>query len=263
MTLADRTIEANRSCQDELAGLVKNMSEQDLTRTSGASEWTVAQVLSHLGSSAEIALEGLRAAQVGEPRSTDGNQAIWDRWNAMSPRAMADGYLDWSEQLVSAYEAFDPEERASFEMPLAFLPAPADLALVAGLRLNEAALHGWDVAVAFDPAATLDADVADVLVELYTGAISFLLGFTGKLDQLDGRTASVLVRTGETTAGLTLEERAALGEAPDAPDTELTVTPEALIRLLAGRLPASHTPSGVEVTGAVSLEDLRRVFPGY
>ena len=38
---------------------------------------------------------------------------------------------------------------------------------------------------------------------------------------------------------------------------------EAFVRLLAGRLGPERTPDGTEVTGNVSLEDLRKVFPGY
>ncbi len=32
---------------------------------------------------------------------------------------------------------------------------------------------------------------------------------------------------------------------------------------MAGRLSPEHTPAAVEVTGNVTLDDLRRVFPGY
>ncbi len=32
---------------------------------------------------------------------------------------------------------------------------------------------------------------------------------------------------------------------------------------MAGRLSPEHTPDGVAVTGNVTLDDLRRVFPGY
>jgi hypothetical protein len=38
---------------------------------------------------------------------------------------------------------------------------------------------------------------------------------------------------------------------------------EAAIRLIGGRLAAAHTPAGTEVVGDVTLDDLRRVFPGY
>jgi hypothetical protein len=32
---------------------------------------------------------------------------------------------------------------------------------------------------------------------------------------------------------------------------------------MAGRLTAPYTPDDVDVTGNVSLDDVRRVFPGY
>jgi hypothetical protein len=38
---------------------------------------------------------------------------------------------------------------------------------------------------------------------------------------------------------------------------------EAGIRLLAGRLTPEHTPSGVAVTGNITLDELRTAFPGY
>jgi len=64
---ADRAIEALRAVHDDLVGRVGGYADADLTRPSGASEWTVAQVLSHLGSGAEIALAGYRAALDGQP----------------------------------------------------------------------------------------------------------------------------------------------------------------------------------------------------
>ena len=36
-------------------------------------------------------------------------------------------------------------------MQLGFLPAPIPLATALGMRLNEAALHGWDVRVGAEP----------------------------------------------------------------------------------------------------------------
>ena len=38
---------------------------------------------------------------------------------------------------------------------------------------------------------------------------------------------------------------------------------EAAVRMLSGRLRPDVTPDGVEVTGNVTLDDLRPVFPGY
>jgi hypothetical protein len=64
-TLADRTIAALRSNHDELAARVRGFDEQDLARQSGSSQWDVAQVLSHLGSGAEIGLATLQTGVAG------------------------------------------------------------------------------------------------------------------------------------------------------------------------------------------------------
>jgi len=66
-TLADQIIAALSSGHDSLSTTVRGFSPEDLARPSGASEWQVHQVLSHLGSGAEITLAGLRAAQDGAP----------------------------------------------------------------------------------------------------------------------------------------------------------------------------------------------------
>jgi hypothetical protein len=52
--LVDRTITALRSEHDTLAGLVPTLTDDQLATTSGAADWSVAQVLSHLSSGAEI-----------------------------------------------------------------------------------------------------------------------------------------------------------------------------------------------------------------
>jgi uncharacterized protein (TIGR03083 family) len=263
-TLADRTIEANRRSQDELAGRVRTLSDEDLSRPSGAAEWSVAQVLSHLGSSAEIGLGTLRAALADQEPPTDANQPVWDRWNALPPRQKAEAFLQSTEELVTAYEALDANQRAGLTIPLPFLPEPADVALLAGMRLNEGALHGWDVAVAFDKEARIPADVAGVLLEQYRGPLAFLLGFTGKVDEL-GRTARLRVETTapEATFGLLLRERAVLADSPETSDGTLRIPAETLLRLFGGRLRPEQVPAGVEVHGDVSLDELRQVFPGY
>jgi hypothetical protein len=145
---------------------------------------------------------------------------------------------------------------------MGFLPEPADLALFTGLRLNEAALHAWDVEVALDPAAGLPEDVAAVLLEQQRGPLAFLLGFTAQPERLDGRRAALLVRTDAPAAslGLDLGERVSLGDAPSEPDGELRLRTEALLRLLSGR---QRPTDAVELAGPLSLDDLRRVFPGY
>ena len=93
-TLADRSIAALRTVHDELAGVVPRLTDEQLTGPSGASEWTVAQVLSHLGSGGEIALAGYRAALDGDPAPGQSfNESVWDRWNALTPQEQAAAFL--------------------------------------------------------------------------------------------------------------------------------------------------------------------------
>ncbi|MCW2586519.1 MAG: hypothetical protein JWN55_2035 [Frankiales bacterium] len=261
-TLADRTIAALRTNHDVLRVRVTGLSDEQLALPSGAADWEVAQVLSHLGSGAEIALAGLRAAQAGAAApEQDFNQRVWDRWNALSPREQAEGFLAHDAELVAALEALDAGQREDLTVALGFLPDPLPLAAIAGMRLNEAALHSWDVRVAFDPSATVAADAAEVLVEQLSGGLAFLLGFFAKPDTLGGRQAALAVDG--TDLGLLVEDPVRLGATPPAPTGTLTAPVEALVRLIGGRLTPERTPASVAVTGDVSLDDLRRVFPGF
>ena len=183
----------------------------------------------------------------------------------MSPREQADGYLRTGGELDRAYAELDAAQRSDVRVPMAFLPQPAGIDLFAGMRLNEAALHAWDVEVAFDHAATIPDDVAAVLVEQYVGPLAFLLGFAAKTAKLGSRPVTLTVRTTspDMTLGLSLGEQARLTDAPAHSDGELHLPLEALPRLLTGRLRASDSAGSIRLDGAVSLDDLSRVFPGF
>ena len=186
--LADRTIDAVHLTSERLARLVGTLTDDDLATRSGTSEWTVAQVLSHLGSGAEITLATLRAGQAGTERPGDANRDVRARWDAMTPREQADGYLRAAGELDRAYAELDPAQRDSLRVPMAFLPEPAD---VEALPFRPGALAG---------------------------------AWANKCYQ--------------------------------------HLPAEALPRLLTGRLREADEERGVRADGAVSLDDLRRVFPG-
>ena len=126
------------------------------------------------------------------------------------------------------------------------------------MRLNELAAHGWDVRVGLDPDAGLHADAAELVLEHYTDGMSFLLGYSGKADAVDG---SALVDLGGY--GLVVDDQVSLTKEVGDPTATFSGPRESFVRLMSGRLKPEHTPAEVDVTGNVTLDDLRRVFPGY
>jgi len=262
-SLSDRTILALRSTHDELAAVVAGLSNEELTGHSGASEWSLAQVLSHLGSGAEISLATLRSAAAVAAAPGPGqdlNQHVWDRWNALTPRDQAAGFLAADEDLITALEALTAEQSRTLRIEVGFMPAPLALATYAGMRLNEAAQHSWDVRVALDPGAAISGQTAALLAEHFATDLSFLLGFTGKADAL---AHPALVDLHGSGFALDIADAVSVTTTAPRPTATFTGPLEAAVRLLAGRLTTRHTPDNVEVTGNITLDDLRRVFPGY
>jgi uncharacterized protein (TIGR03083 family) len=260
-SFADRTIAALRTAHDQLAGIVPGLTDEQLARQSGASEWPVSQVLSHLGSGAEIARAGYVAGLAGEDApGQDFNQQVWDRWNALSPREQASGFLEHNEALVTWLEDLSPDDLENLRIKLGFLPEPLPVASVAGMRLHETAQHSWDARVGLDPEAVIDDELALLLFEHLAGDLGFLLRFTGKADQLD---EPVRLRIEGTDVSVLVEDHVSISTSAADPTATFHGSPEAALRLLAGRLKEPYVPPLVEVTGNVKLDDLVRVFPGY
>jgi uncharacterized protein (TIGR03083 family) len=252
---------ALRATHDELAAVVTALSDEQLAERSGAAEWSVAQVLSHLGSGAEIALATLRAALAATPApGQDFNQEVWARWNSLDGSDQAKGFLEHDAALVATAGALTTDQRQSLDVEVGFLPGPLPLAAYLGMRLNEAAQHSWDVRVSVDPHAAIAADTATLLAEHFATDLSFLLGFTGKADAV---AQPVVVDIHGSGFAVVITDTVSLTASEPQADATFVGPLEAAIRLLAGRLTTGHTPDGVEVSGTVTLDDLRRVFPGY
>jgi uncharacterized protein (TIGR03083 family) len=257
--LLDASIAAMRTNHDQLVDLVGTASAEDLRRTSGATDWTVADVLSHLGSGSELWLVRLRAAIEGVEVGELDNHAVWDRWNAMTPEQQAGSFVDAEAALVETLESLDAGQRRDLLVDLGFSPAPSPLSHVVGMRLVEVANHAWDARAGLDAQAALEPSSATLTLQGFAGELAFMLGFSTKPTELSEPT--VVVADGFTVR---IDEAVSVveGEAQDATAT-FTGPRESVVRLLSGRLRPERTPDAVEVSGNVSLEDLRKVFPGY
>lgn len=257
MTLTDRTIIALRHLHEHLADVASRLSPDQLASQSGSSEWTVADVLSHLGSGAEISRHTLEKA-IGGDLDAPTNEEVWDRWNALPPAEQASAFVASNGALVELLESLSEGQRVGTMVDLGFLPQPVPLATVLGMRINEVALHGWDVDVAFDPKAQLTEEAAELVIEHFATSMSFLLGFSGRKDGLPSTRLAV---DGHTL--VVSDDGIRIAEGSTDPSATFDGPVEAAVRLLAGRLAPAHTPAGVGVSGNLTLDELRAAFPGY
>ena len=229
---------------------------------SGASDWDVSQVLGHLGSAAVINLGTLQSALAEAAEQTE-PEVIWARWNAMSPQERADEFIAADTVLVDRHQRLTDGERTDLRMDVGFLPFPLTVAMAGRMRLNEVLLHGWDVRVAFDPAAVLEPDTVPVVLHGEPN----LIGWLGKTEILGGRQLTLRVTTTDPASEFTLRladrVEVLLEDGSGPSDGTLRLPAEAWLRLVAGRLTADRAATGIETTGAADLELLRRVFPGY
>jgi uncharacterized protein (TIGR03083 family) len=253
-----------RRSHDNLASLVEPMTPDDVRGQSYDRDWTNAQVLSHLGSGAEIALMMLPGALgEGPPASRDAFPAVWDVWNAKSPDDQAADALATDEKHVQRLEQLTDEELASARMD--FLGMQLDATGIIRLRLGEHVLHTWDLAVMLDPATTVQADAVDLLID---NVPQFLAPRLGKPLPEPFR---VRITTTEPARDYLLSSDESVSvvnwpgesEASGDGDVPHVVMPaEALLRLSYGRLDADHTPASVSADPEV-LDRLRAIFPGF
>ncbi len=252
----DRPLPALRASVGRLHALCRGLDDAQLEAQSYCSEWSIAGVLSHLGSSAVIMRRRLDDALAGYATPDQFAPSVWDEWNAKTPRAQADDALVEDERLLEALDALPDDDRARLEFPMG--PVKLDFDRAVAMRLNEHAIHTWDIEVVLDDGAYLPPDVAAVVIDNLELIARFVARPTGV-------TRTVRVGTTDPVRHFTLrlaadkvELTAVDGGGPEPDD--LVLPAEALCRLVYGRLDPDHTPP---VRGdAALLERLRSIFPG-
>jgi uncharacterized protein (TIGR03083 family) len=250
----DNPLGALRASVGRLHELRRGLDDGQLEMQSYCTEWTVAQVFSHLGSGAVILRRRLRDIRAGTAGSDELAPSVWDEWNAKTTRAQADDALVADEAVLQALEDVSEAERARLTFPMG--PLSLGFNEFAALRLNEHAFHTWDIEVVFDDTARLPEDAAALVVD----NLGLIARFTGRPE---GHERTVTVRTTHPERDIALRLAAdgvevTAGESGQHPELELPA--EAFSRLVYGRLDADHTP--VFHGDAALLESLRSVFPG-
>jgi uncharacterized protein (TIGR03083 family) len=252
----DQLFPALRASHNRLVDAVSPLSADQLTGRAYPTKWTIAQVVSHLGSGAEIFTLMVQAGLRGEPApGRDQFQPVWDSWNAKSPEQQAHDGLERDAGFLAHLGALTEGERRDWRVEL--FGAVQDVSGLARMRLNEHALHTWDIVVAIDPAATLTTDATALLID----GLGALVARAGKPTD---EPVNVLVVTDGPERQFVLDidsDGARLSPAETAGDRPIIRLPaEALIRLVYGRLDPEHTPA---LETSIDLDRLRKAFPGF
>jgi uncharacterized protein (TIGR03083 family) len=244
-----------RSSVERLATQVRPLDDEQLVHHAYPSAWSIADVLSHVGSSGLIMQRRLDDALAGRAMPDDFSEQVWAEWDAKSPRAKVDDGLAVDKAFTSRLEGVGADERSTVSIPFGPLTFSWDEFVCT--RLNEHTLHGWDVAVSLDPSATLAADAVGYVID----NLQLIGRFTA---QPVAPERTVTVATSEPERGFAVTVKATTAEFASTDvvsDPGLRMPAEAFIRLVYGRLDPEHTPASVE-GDAEALDQLRQVFPG-
>ena len=247
---------ALRRSQDRLAATAAGLDGAGVRAPSYDSEWSIAQVLSHLGSQAEIFDLLLDAGLTGrDAPAQDAFPPIWEAWNARSPEEQAADSVAANEEHVSRLEAVDPARRDAFF--LAAFGMDLDFTTFLRLRLAEHAVHCWDMVVALDDSATIIPEAVELLVDVLPDLVARVGKPTEASLVVEVSTTDPERRFALVTDGVRLEpwsQREVAGV--------LQLSAEELVRLVYGRLDAAHAATTEVDAAALGLDDLRAIFPG-
>jgi len=246
-------LEVLRRSVAHLQSVVDRLDVIDYQSPAYPTAWSIADTLSHVGSGSVIMHRTFDDVIYQRTPDGDFNQMVWDEWNAKSPGAQVADAVVATRELLEALESSSAAQRDDFRAPMG--PLTLDFNTFVGLRLNEQALHTWDVEVTQDRAAVLSSDAAGEIIE----SLSLIVRFAGKVD---GTTRTVRVRTLDPSRDFTVVYEAdsvSLVDATHDGAVDLELPAEAFARLVYGRLDPEHTPNGID---EVHLDLLRRTFPG-
>ena len=246
-------VKALGSSVGRLRALVETLGDGDLTTRAYPSEWTMADVLSHLGSGAVITHRRLEDTLAGRETPDDHAPGVWDQWNAKTPAAQRSDALVADAGLLARLEEvpLEARDRVSFAMG----PMTLTFADFVGMRLNEHAFHTWDIEVVGDPSATLPSEAAALVVD----NVELVARFTARPT---GDTQTISVRTTDPARAFAVDltpDAASLRRSDTASNADVELPAEAFARLVYGRLDPHHTRP---IQNSETLDQLRQVFPG-
>ena len=133
------SLDALHSSVSRLRSVVEGLDDSQLTAQAYPVEWSIAQVLSHLGSRAVIMKQSVNDVVALNKTPPDFNSLVWDVWNSKSPKEQADDVLVADQALMVTLDGLTNEQRASFRSAIG--PISLDFDGAVRMRLSEQSLH--------------------------------------------------------------------------------------------------------------------------
>jgi uncharacterized protein (TIGR03083 family) len=249
-----KSLKALHNSVAHLNEVIETIDPAKYTDSAYPKEWTIADTMSHLGSGAVIMSQGFDNIQSGADADPEFNQSTWDEWNAKEPAAQVADALVANEALLDRLQMLDEDGRDKFQFSMG--PMKLDFDGFVSLRLNEQALHTWDIEVTTNGSAAVPEDAAAILVD----NVGIFVDFSGKAN---GVAHNVHVKTVDPDRDFVLafeEASVSMSVNEEGGHVDVELPAEAFVRLVSGRLDPTHTPRSV--TGE-HLDELREAFPGF
>jgi uncharacterized protein (TIGR03083 family) len=162
---------------DQLQDFMASLAPEEWSRLSACTGWTVGDVVAHLTQGAQTWSDTITRAVAGDSTPPPGQRFLQagergsevtaqraiafrsDRTEAALLQAFADGY----QRLHQVLLGLQPED---WEKPCFHRRGALLMREYVGRRLQELAIHGWDMRVAFDTSATVSEPPLPLLVSL-------------------------------------------------------------------------------------------------
>jgi uncharacterized protein (TIGR03083 family) len=246
-------LDALRASVERLERLVAALPEADLVAPAYPTEWTVADVLSHIGSSSVIWQRRVDDNLADRATPDDVQTAVWAEWDAKPPRSKVDDGIAADRRFFDRLASLTTDERTRVRVTMG--PIAFGFDDMVATRLNEHVLHTWDVEVAGDAGAVLPSDAVEQIID----NLALIARYTGRPT---GASCTIVVRTvgPARVFSITLAPEAVDFRATEDTDGRHVDLPaEAFVRLVYGRF---DPPEDRVVSDDGAVDELRRAFPG-
>ena len=271
------TVALLRSESDALAEFLGSLDDEGWARQSACDAWTVADAASHIAQGSQGSSVAIARASNGDPSPPEGSRLLETGDRASEPTAeraiafrtgktaseLLQAYLEGADVLVQTALELRPEdwEKPSFHRR-GIIPIHENVTR----RIQEIAIHGWDIRSAFDPAAEISEAGAQ---EIATVAHRWLgVCFVPLEGGANARFRFAVSGPNPFSEDVVLEgDGFRIEPAGDAaPDVTFRANTSAYVLLVYGRLDISSgsTPVQLEIDGPLETALLfTRSFQGY